>query len=130
MIELALIAVGLYLLRPRSEAYVEIPSIDSYNHDGSALNVLREEYGLYPVEWDSALAESALDWANVLNELGYLQHDSENVSENVYYGDTSNPFYPIRSWEHSPGHLANMLSDSITTYGMGMAGKYAVLKLR
>lgn len=102
-----------------------------------ALNALRLQHGLRPVETDISLAEAAQGHSDDLAGWGKLSHQgsdgsnfvvraervrfdgvprAENVAWNLPTADAV-----VRAWDKSPGHHDNMMIADVTHVGIGFA---------
>jgi len=94
------------------------------------LNRLRASAGLHPVAYDPALASWASQNNAVQCRRGIGHHVNPCGVQNCgwNYSDASSV---AQGWMHSPGHRQNMLSPSITCFGIAFGpGPYWTLNAR
>lgn len=110
----------------------------------SALNNVRSQNGLAPLDADDQLAEVAYDHSTDMLDNNYFDHTDKNgcdpvcrlkdagisyntMGENIYWAtDASNDPESlaqriVNDWMNSPAHRANILNTSFTTAGIGVA---------
>jgi len=104
-----------------------------------AVNRVREEHGLRPLQMDERLTLVARTFSERMAAEGFFDHTTPDgqttvdrvraagiayrrLSENLQYNNDRDPVpNAVRSWLESPGHRANLLDDRVTHTGIGIA---------
>jgi uncharacterized protein YkwD len=105
------------------------PGGDPYGFAG-IINRLRSAAGLHPLQYDPGLSS----WASRNNAAqawrGIGHHVNPNCYQNCGY-NYSNANDAANGWLNSPGHRQNMLSSSVSSFGIAYGpGPYWTLNLR
>lgn len=113
-------------------------AVSSYAFEvADIVNQERMSQGLFPLSYDSQLAELAQKKAEDMAENGYFSHQSStygsafdmmneagisyrSAGENIARGQRT-PEAVMDSWMNSSGHRANILSSSYSSVGVGYA---------
>ena len=142
----AVVPVPLPMPEPTTRAAAT--PVQSTSGFTSQINALRAQSGLAPLRQSASLTRATQDHADDMLARGYFSHRSaggpngttlmarvraagcatRGVAENIAQGQTSEA-QVLTGWANSAGHRRNMLSRSMTDYGLGRAGDIWVLKL-
>jgi Cysteine-rich secretory protein family len=93
-----------------------VPAADPYGF-ASILNSYRASVGLPPVAYDSNLSAWASQNNAVQCDRGIGHHVNPNCYQNCAW-NTTDASSAAGMWMNSPGHRANMLSPSISRFGI------------
>ena len=104
------------------------------------INKERAKKKLKPLKWDDRLGKAAKDYAESMAKSGKFSHKDKNgrtvsdrvrdqhveaadIGENIYQASDSKDLAKnaLRDWMKSPGHRANILSNTWETTGIGVA---------
>lgn len=94
------------------------------------LNSIRARAGLAPLRYDPSLSAWASSNNAAMCRRGLGHHIVPNCNQNCGWNYTS-PTEVAQGWMDSPGHRANMLSPSVSSFGIAYGpGPYWTLNLR
>jgi uncharacterized protein YkwD len=104
------------------------------------INKERSEKHLAPLKWDDRLGKAAKDYADSMAKSGKFSHRDKqgrtvsdrvrdqkvkaaDIGENIYQTSDSKNLAKnaVHDWMKSPGHRANILSNTWETTGIGVA---------
>lgn len=95
-----------------------------------AHNQIRKSHHLQPLQQDPELMAFAQKWADHMAKTHIMRHQSlkgKAMGENIAMGQKDIQEV-MNCWMRSPGHKANILRNSFTTIGVGVAeGKNGML---
>jgi hypothetical protein len=109
---------GLWRIDPDSKIAPEDlePVGDPYGF-AAILNEYRSSAGLPPVSYDPSLSAWASQNNEVQHRRGIGHHVNPNCNQNCAY-NTQDAVSTAEEWMNSPGHRANLLSPSISRFGI------------
>jgi uncharacterized protein YkwD len=123
-------------LREESNSLAEA-NMQYYNEVLDLVNAIREEAGVHPLTLDTTLCQAATMRSLEMSYSRSFSHTRPNGSncfsvldsyavahfssgENIAVGFPT-PSDVVNGWKNSPGHYANMVSDSFHKLGVGLS---------
>jgi hypothetical protein len=122
---------GLWRIDPDSKRAPEeaVPTTDPYGF-AAILNQYRAVAGLHALAYDHDMSAWAAQNNAAQSERGLGHHISANFFQNCSW-NTPDAASTADEWMNSRGHRANMLSSSVTHFGIAYGpGPYWTLNLR
>lgn len=110
---------------PEINDHVNIEELELQTYE--LINRERLEAGLGVLDWNEYWHEKAREHSEYMEETGDFKHSTLNTHENIFcaefYEVVDAPAWAIVNWMDSPGHKANLLEKSISSCGIGIAGR-------
>jgi hypothetical protein len=122
---------GLWRIDPETKRAPEeaVPTTDPYGF-AAILNQYRAAAGLYPLNYDHDMSAWAAQNNAAQSERGIGHHISANFFQNCAW-NTPDAASTAEEWMNSRGHRANMLSSSVTHFGIAFGpGPYWTMNAR
>jgi hypothetical protein len=122
---------GLWRIDPETKRAPEeaVPTTDPYGF-AAILNQYRAAAGLHPLIYDHDMSAWAAQNNAAQSERGIGHHVSANFFQNCAW-NTPDAASTADEWMNSRGHRANMLSSSVTHFGIAFGpGPYWTMNAR